>query len=112
VYERAGNRTGKRLTEIVSETLPLPVAIWVGPGHVQDFVHGIPNCMVIDSADSALKSELIDAFSGSLIRFYYGTDLVAMRLAPPPKRHRHCGGHAGRTGTFLFKGRADVPRNP
>ena len=44
--------SGTRLTQIVSQELgPVPCAVWVGPGHVQDFTRGIPNCMVIDSAD-------------------------------------------------------------
>ena len=45
--------TGKRLTEIVEEFVPekTRVAVWVGPGHPQDFSRGIPNCMVIDSRD-------------------------------------------------------------
>ena len=45
--------TGKRLTEVMAEYLPpsARVAVWVGPGHVQEFYAGIPNCMVIDSED-------------------------------------------------------------
>ena len=54
--------TGLRLTEIVRQELgAIPCAVWVGPGHVQDFLRGIPNCMVIDSADAALQGELIRA---------------------------------------------------
>ncbi len=29
---------------------PEHIAVWVGPGHIQAFTQGIPNCMVIDSA--------------------------------------------------------------
>ena len=42
--------TGNRLSEIVGEFVDeskTPVAVWVGPGHPQDYVKGIPNCMVI-----------------------------------------------------------------
>jgi len=41
--------TGKRLTTIVREELgpAIKPVVWVGPGHVQDFVRGIPNCMVL-----------------------------------------------------------------
>ena len=42
--------TGKRLTTLVEEELPQArAAVWLGPGHVQEFTAGIPNCMVIDS---------------------------------------------------------------
>ena len=40
--------TGKRLTEVFSESMDKKnAAVWVGPGHVQDFVQGIPNCMLM-----------------------------------------------------------------
>lgn len=77
--------TGKRLSQIVSEYTPAPTAIWVGPGHVQYFVHNIPNCMVIDSADYSVKHTLIEAFSGNLIRFYYGNDLLGNEIGAAAK---------------------------
>ena len=78
--------TGKRLTEIVEEYAPrVPAAIWVGPGHVQNFTRGIPNCMVIDSKDAAAKQFLVKAFSGELIRFYYGTDLLGNEVGAAAK---------------------------
>lgn len=79
--------TGKRLTEIVADELGAeqPVAVWIGPGHVQEFTRGVPNCMVIDSADEDLKSMLIDAFSGDLIRFYYGRDLIGNEIGAAAK---------------------------
>ena len=78
--------TGKRLSEVVREFLPsVPVAIWVGPGHVQDFRAGIANCMVIDSEDEALKQRLVQAFSSDLIRFYYGADLIGNEVGAAAK---------------------------
>ncbi len=79
--------TGKRLTEIVGEFVPqdTPVAVWVGPGHPQDFSNGIPNCMVIDSAQEELKHWLIKAFSGDLIRFYVGNDLIGTEIGAAAK---------------------------
>ena len=79
--------TGKRLSEIVTElTDPSNrVAVWLGPGHVQEFYAGIPNCMVIDSADSAATHLLVNAFSGDLIRFYYGDDLIGNEIGGAAK---------------------------
>ncbi|NLG92055.1 MAG: NAD(P)-binding domain-containing protein, partial [Clostridiales bacterium] len=78
--------TGKRLTQIAQEYAPkVPVAIWVGPGHVQNFVRGIPNCMVIDSASMEIKEYLVKAFSSDLIRFYYGTDLIGNEVGAAAK---------------------------
>ncbi|MBQ2152716.1 MAG: NAD(P)-binding domain-containing protein, partial [Clostridia bacterium] len=68
--------TGYRLTQVVEDVLgDVPVAVWVGPGHPQNFVNGIPNCMVIDSKNEELKQYLVKEFSSELIRFYFGTDL-------------------------------------
>ena len=79
--------TGKRLTEVAAEYLPdsARVAVWVGPGHVQEFYAGIPNCMVIDSEDEAVKHRLVEAFSGDIIRFYYGTDLIGSEIGAAAK---------------------------
>ena len=80
--------TGKRLTEIVSDyidTEKTPVAVWVGPGHPQDFVKGIPNCMVIDSNNEELKNKLVNSFSSELIRFYFGQDLIGTEVGAAAK---------------------------
>lgn len=77
--------TGKRLSQVASEFRKEPVAVWLGPGHVQDFYRGQPNCMVIDSENTALRDELIRLFSGDLIRFYYGTDLIGNEIGAAAK---------------------------
>lgn len=80
-------RTGKRLTEIVTETIDESnkVAVWIGPGHVQSFYSGIPNCMVIDSDDYQTKDFIIQNFSSDLIRFYYGNDLIGNEIGAASK---------------------------
>ena len=79
--------TGKRLSEVVNEIAgPLnKVAVWIGPGHVEEFVKGVPNCMVIDSNDSELKEQLVKEFSSNLIRFYYGSDLIGNEIGAASK---------------------------
>jgi glycerol-3-phosphate dehydrogenase (NAD(P)+) len=64
-------KSGRRLSEIASDALceSNSVAVWLGPGHVQEFYSGVPNCMVIDSKDEKTKHELVEAFSSDLIRF-------------------------------------------
>lgn len=78
--------TGKRLTEVVSEVLPSNrTAVWVGPGHPQEFAAGKPNCMVIDSAHPDLTKKLVDSFTSELIRFYYGNDLIGNEIGAATK---------------------------
>lgn len=79
--------TGKRLTEVFEEILgdEVPLAVWVGPGHVQEFLKGVPNCMVIDSKRSDVKERLVNLFKGPLIRFYYGSDLIGNEIGAAAK---------------------------
>jgi glycerol-3-phosphate dehydrogenase (NAD(P)+) len=79
--------TGRRLSEIARDNMDgsNSVAVWLGPGHVQEFTAGVPNCMVIDSEDSATKEMLVEAFSGPLIRFYYGQDLIGNEIGGAAK---------------------------
>lgn len=78
--------TGLRLTQVVREILgDVPVAVWVGPGHPQNFVNGVPNCMVIDSDDEYLKRKLVSDFSSELIRFYIGADLIGSEVGAAAK---------------------------
>lgn len=79
--------TGRRLSEIVTGAVPATnsVAVWLGPGHVEEFSLGRPNCMVIDSQSDEVKHRLVDAFSSNLIRFYFGTDLIGNEIGAAAK---------------------------
>ena len=79
--------TGRRLSEIAQASIDesCRVAVWLGPGHVQEFYAGIPNCMVIDSADETAKRLLVNEFSSNLIRFYYGEDLIGNEIGAAAK---------------------------
>ncbi|MEG0305217.1 MAG: NAD(P)H-dependent glycerol-3-phosphate dehydrogenase [Oscillospiraceae bacterium] len=79
--------TGMRLSEVVAEVLrqQYKLAVWVGPGHVQDFVAGIPNCMVIDSADAGTIDYIVDNLNSDLIRLYKGNDLIGTEIGAAAK---------------------------
>ncbi len=79
--------TGKRLSEIAKENTDPSnsVAVWIGPGHVQEFYAGHPNCMVIDSEDEEVKNRLVQSLSGDLIRFYYGSDIIGNEIGAAAK---------------------------
>ena len=79
--------TGKRLSEVVREatSVDTKIAVWIGPGHVEEFTKGIPNCMVIDSDNEEYKRYLIDEFSSELIRFYFGKDLIGNEIGAAAK---------------------------
>ena len=77
--------TGKRLSEVMKEETDgkiknCSIAVWLGPGHVQDYSNRIPGCMVIDSYDYNTKYRLVNEFSSDLIRFYYGNDMIGNEI--------------------------------
>ena len=79
--------TGKRLSEVVAEVAGPAnrAAVWLGPGHAQEFTKGVPNCMVIDAPDEGDRRRLVDAFGSDLIRFYYGEDLIGNEVGAAAK---------------------------
>ncbi len=79
--------TGERLLPIVKSTITqdISVCVWVGPGHVQDFMRGIPNCMVVDSDDAKVTEDIINKFSGDLIRLYIGNDIIGTEIGAAAK---------------------------
>ena len=79
--------TGKRLSEVLKDSgiSGDKIAVWVGPGHIQAFTQGRPNCMVIDSENTELVKTLCDAFRSELIRFYYGDDIIGSEIGAAAK---------------------------
>lgn len=79
--------SGKRLSTVMEEELgpQQPVVVWVGPGHVQDFTQGMPNCMVMSSKNEELTKKIVQIFSSPLIRFYYGKDLLGIEIGAAAK---------------------------
>ena len=79
--------SGKRLSQVFGEEVGKNVntAVWVGPGHVQDFVNNIPNCMVIGSDNIEVTKKIVQELNSDLIRFYYGQDLIGNEIGAATK---------------------------
>lgn len=111
--------SGKRLTEIVIESRvdKNNVAIWVGPGHIQAFTKGLPNCMVIDAYNKELIKFLCDSFRSELIRFYYGDDVIGSEIGSAAKNVMGIaagmldgGGYQTLKGPLMARGAREVAR--
>ena len=79
--------TGLRLSQILIEfgVDKNHIATWVGPGHVQDFLRGIPGAMVIDSYNQNLSKFLIENLNSELIRFYRANDMIGTEIGAAAK---------------------------
>ncbi len=111
--------TGKRLSEVVIESGvdSNNVAVWVGPGHIQAFTKGYPNCMVIDSNNKDLVKFLADNLRGDLIRFYYGDDIIGSEIGAAAKNVMGIaagmldgGGYTTLKGPLMARGAREVAR--
>ncbi|WP_261377602.1 NAD(P)H-dependent glycerol-3-phosphate dehydrogenase [Bacillus tropicus] len=67
--------SGKRLSQVFSEIVGknTNMAVWIGPGHVQDFVNGIPNCMVIGNEIGAATKNVMGIAAGMLDGLNYSS---------------------------------------
>ncbi len=74
--------TAKILHDVFKEEINqnIHVATLGGPGHVQDYLKKVPSCAVIDSTEKHAQEYWINLLQSSLIRFYYGTDLVGNQI--------------------------------
>lgn len=79
--------TGKRLSEVALEfgLESWQIAVWAGPGHVQEFTVGNPNCMIIDGYERTTIERIVEYFKSPLIRFYYGSDVIGTEIGAAAK---------------------------
>ena len=77
----------QRLSEVLIESGvdKNNIAVWVGPGHIQEFTRLVPNCMIIDSHNAQLTDYLVKEFSSNLIRFYKGNDIIGSEIGAAAK---------------------------
>lgn len=111
--------TGKRLSEILIEEGidKNNIAVWLGPGHIQAFTSGKPNCMIIDGYDSELVRFLADNLRSNLIRFYYGDDIIGSEVGAAAKNVMGIaagmlegGGYETLKGALMARGAREVAR--
>lgn len=111
--------SGKRLSQVFSEEMGRSqnIGIWVGPGHVQDFVKDIPNCMVIGSENIEVTKKIVEEFNSSLIRFYYGQDLIGNEIGAAAKNVMGIAagmldglGYSSLKGALMARGTREISR--
>lgn len=111
--------TGMRLSEIAISLgySKDKVAVWLGPGHIEEFTKGKPNCMVIDSNSKELTIKLADSLRSDLIRFYYGDDLIGNEIGAASKNVMGIaagmldgGGYSTLKGPLMARGAREIGR--
>ncbi|MDR1693949.1 MAG: hypothetical protein LBR70_01985 [Lactobacillaceae bacterium] len=80
--------SAKTIEQIFTEEVKqngVEVAVLAGPGHVQDYLKGVPSCAVIDSYNIDTTAKLINLLQSDLIRFYYGSDMMGNQIGSAMK---------------------------
>ncbi len=74
--------SGDRMLEIMRAEIQqnIHIATLGGPGHVQDYLKGVPSAAVVDSDEEATKEYVINRMQSPLIRLYYGNDLIGNQI--------------------------------
>ena len=93
------------------------IAVWVGPGHIQSFVNGIPSVMIIDSYNSELSLFLANYLRSNLIRFYQGQDIVGSEIGAASKNVMGIAaglldgmGYSSLKGALMARGAREISR--
>ena len=111
--------TGKRLSEILIEfgVDKNNIAVWVGPGHIQEFTKMVPSCMIIDSYNPSLAKQLVQNFSSDLIRYYVGCDIIGSEIGAGAKNVMGIGagmldglGYSVLKGALMARGAYEVSK--
>lgn len=111
--------TGKRLSEVLIEAGvdKNKIAVWVGPGHIQEFTRRVPNCMLIDSYNPDLAKYLVENFSSELIRYYIGSDIIGSEIGAAAKNVMGIGagmldglGYSVLKGALMARGTHEVAK--
>lgn len=111
--------TGKRLSEVLIEfgVDKNNIAVWVGPGHIQEFTRRVPSCMLIDSYNPELAPFLVKNFSSDLIRYYIGEDIIGSEIGAAAKNVMGIGagmldglGYSVLKGALMARGAREVSK--
>ena len=111
--------SGDRLSTILIEegVSRNNIAVWVGPGHIQSFVNGIPSVMIIDSYNSELSLFLANYLRSNLIRFYQGQDIVGSEIGAASKNVMGIAaglldgmGYSSLKGALMARGAREISR--
>ena len=75
------------MLEIMREEISqnIHIATLGGPGHVQDYMRGVPSAAVVDSDEENTKEYVINIMQSQLIRLYYGEDLIGNQIGAAMK---------------------------
>jgi glycerol-3-phosphate dehydrogenase (NAD(P)+) len=73
--------TGKRLSEVIGETIPqVRPAVLSGPSFAVDVARGLPTAVTIAAEDEQLALDLCHAFRHAAFRPYAETDIVGVEI--------------------------------
>jgi glycerol-3-phosphate dehydrogenase (NAD(P)+) len=78
--------SGKFVTEIIKETIPLAQpAVLSGPSFASDVGRGLPTAVTLAAMDETLAADLAEALSSPAFRLYHSTDVRGVEIGGAAK---------------------------
>lgn len=61
------------------------ICVWVGPGHIQEFLEGQPGVMLVDGEDKEIVQRIATEFRSDTMKLYVGDDLIGAEIGAAAK---------------------------
>ena len=61
------------------------ICVWVGPGHIEEFLSGQPGVMIIDGEDREVVTDMATRFRSDTMKLYVGNDLIGAEVGAAAK---------------------------
>ncbi|MCL2756005.1 MAG: glycerol-3-phosphate dehydrogenase [Firmicutes bacterium] len=75
----------RELDAYPNDIIESSICVWVGPGHIQEFLEGQPGVMIIDGEDRVVTEHVINKFKSSSMKLYAGDDLIGCEVGAAAK---------------------------
>jgi len=61
------------------------ICVWVGPGHIEEFLNDQPGVMIVDGEHKKTVEHIAESFKSPIMKLYVGEDLIGTELGAAAK---------------------------
>jgi len=75
----------RRELDVHKDKINASICVWLGPGHIQEFLEGQPGVMIIDGEDRDVVLHVVNKFKSDSMKLYAGHDLIGAEVGAAAK---------------------------
>jgi len=79
------NKKEKKLSSEHCESSIDKICVWLGPGHIEEFLSGQPGVMLVDGECPKTTMRIAEEFKSDIMKLYVGSDLVGAEVGAAAK---------------------------